>query len=677
MEQVKQLLGRARMLTLLGTGGTGKTRLAIETGRELLETYADGVWLVELAALSEDSSVAEAIASALGVREEPGRSLRESLVSFICKRDMLLILDNCEHIPALVAGEAAALLAGCPNFHILATSRQALKIAGEITLPVRPLEAFNVWTRQRDRQPLAEDIAKFDAVRLFVERARAVVPSFALTDENAADIARICWRLDGIPLAIELAAARLRVLTPAQISDRLDNQFKLLKGGGQTVLPHQQTLRALIDWSYDLLDQKERILFHRLGVFAGGRTLEAVEAVCSGGDVAEDDILDLLQQLADKSLIFVESDRRSPARYVLIESVWQYAREKLEASGEFDTLRDRHLSYCLSIVERVGPELRGPNPAPSLRRLSAESLNLRFALEHAAERTGGVEEALRLVASLERYWEICGNLEEAHRLAVAIVKRPDCAEHPVLFAEALTCASRVAWAKDLYDEGLRELEAAFEILEKCNRTDLIGFLSGYKGFLLFSGGNAEEARACFERAWEIGQTTRDQRMLALAMAGRGSLAAHDGRLEEAFEIKTEALRRFRELGDIWIVGYSLWGLAQVALALGCAARARDALREWALIARELGNRWSTPHLVQHLADAARIEGKPELAARLFGAAERLRENLVIRFAPLEAAHYDKSIKVLTDVISPEDLQTHWQAGKHLRPETALDLALAG
>lgn len=677
MEQVKQLLGRARMLTLLGTGGTGKTRLAIETGRELLETYADGVWLVELAALGGDSSVAEAIASALGVREEPGRTLRDSLISFICKRDMLLILDNCEHIPALVANEATALLAGCPNFHILATSRQALKIAGEITLPVRPLEAFNVWNRPRDRQALAADIAKFDAVRLFVERARAVVPSFALTDGNAADIARICWRLDGIPLAIELAAARLRVLTPAQISDRLDNQFKLLKGGGQTVLPHQQTLRALIDWSYDLLDQQERVLFHRLGVFAGGRTLEAVEAVCSGGEVDEDDILDLLQQLADKSLVFVEGEGHGPARYTLIESVWQYAREKLEASGEFDALRDRHLSYCLSIVERAGPELRGPNPAPSLRRLAAESLNLRFALEHAAEREGGVEEALRLVASLERYWEICGNLEEARRLAEAIVKRPDCAEHPVLFAQALTCASRVAWAKDLYADGLRELEAAYEILEKSNRSDLTGFLSGYKGFLLFSGGNAAEARACFERAWDIGQATGDPRMLALAIAGRGSLAAHDGRLEEAFEIKTDALRRFRELGDIWIVGYSLWGLAQVALALGRAAEARDALREWALIARELGNRWSIPYLVQHLADAARIEGKPELAARLFGAAERLRESLGIRFAPSEVAQYDRSIKALSDVISPEDLQTHWQAGKHLRPETALDLALAG
>ncbi len=677
LEQVKELVGRNRILTLLGTGGTGKTRLAIEAGRELLESYVDGVWLVELAAHDEDAGVADAIASVLGVREDPGRTAHESLIGFIGKREMLLILDNCEHLLGAVTAEAAGLLAKCANLHVLATSRQALRMPGEVTLPVFPLPAFDIWHRSRDRPPNAEEVARFDAVRLFVERAQAVLPSFQLDDANAPAIARICWRLDGIPLAIELAAARLRVLTPGQIAERLNDRFKLLRGGGQTVLPHQQTLRALIDWSYDLLDRKERILFHRLGVFAGGRSLEAVEVVCSGGEVGLDDILDLLQQLADKSLIFIENEAGAPPRYTLIESVWQYAREKLAESGEFDTLRDRHLDYCLALVEKAGPHLVGPDPGKWVRRLAAETLNIRFALEYAAERIGGCETALRLVAGLERFWEIGGNLEEARRQAEAILARVDAAEHPEWHGRALACAGRIAWAQDRYEEGLRHFANAGMILEPLNRPDLLGLLHGSEGFLMLSVGDIDGARRRFERAEEIGKQTGDRRIFALVEAGLGSIAAQEQRLEEAFEFKRRALAMFRELGDKWIVGYSLWGHAQVALAIGRPAPAREALREWAEIAREVGNRWSAPYLLQHLADAARLEGKPELAARLFGAAELQREKLGVRFSPLEQILYEASLAALRALLKPEDLATHWAAGKHLRAGTALELALEG
>lgn len=677
MEQVKELVGRHRFLTLLGTGGTGKTRLASEVGRELLESYPDGVWLVELAALDEDASVADAIASALGVREEPGHTLRESLLSFVCKREMLLILDNCEHIVDAVAAETTSMLAGCPKMHVLATSRQALRIPGEVTLPVLPLPLFDVWGRSQDRPPVAEEIAKFDAVSLFIERAKAVQPSFQLNDTNALDIARICWRLDGIPLAIELAAARLRVLSPGQIAERLNDRFKLLKGGGQTVLPHQQTLRALIDWSYDLLDQKERTLFHRLGVFVGGRSLEAVEAVCSGGDVEADDILDLLQQLTDKSLIFVESQDDGPPRFTLIESVWHYAREKLAESGELDALRDRHLDYCLDLVEQAGSHLVGPAPAKWVQRLAAETLNLRYALEYATDRSGGGETALRLVAGLERYWEIGGNLKEARRHAEAILARPDAASFPEWHARALICAGRIAWAQDRYEDGLRYAEDARAVLEAFPLTDLLGLLHGVTGFLTLSLGDIDGAKQSFERAEEIARKIGDQKLLAMIEAGRGTIAAQEGRLDEAFESKRKALGMFRAIGDKWIVGYSLWGYAQVALALSRPAVAREALREWAGIAREVGNRWSAPYLLQLLADTARFEGKPELAARLFGAAEQQRESLGARFSSLEQNLYDASIVALDALLTPEDKATHWQAGRHLRLAAALDLALAG
>ena len=673
LEQVKELLGKTRALTLLGTGGTGKTRLAIEVGRELLDDYPDGVWLVELATLENDSSLSDAVASALGVREEAGHSMRESLAAFLSGREMLLILDNCEHIIDSVSSEVSALLSHCKNVGVLATSRQALRITGEVTFPVRPLEAFDVWRRPKDRPLSADDIAGFDAVKLFVDRAQAVVPAFRLTDENAPDIARICWRLDGIPLALELAAARLRVLTPAQIAERLNDQFKLLKGNA--VLPHQQTLRALIDWSYDLLTGPEKVLFHRLGVFAGGRTIEAVEAVCTDGEA--DDVLDLLQQLAEKSLLFIDQDPSAGPRFTLLESVWQYAREKLKESGEMESLQERHLDYYLALVKDAGPHLTGPDPEIHLRKLSSDSLNLRYALEWAAERPGGAGPGLELVAGLERYWEICGNLEEARRHCEALLARADCGTLPRLHARAMMSAGRIAWAQDRYGEGRELLDRALGIFQQLGDEEMVGFASGYEGFLAFSQGDREVARECFQKTAEIGDRTAHRKLQALALAGEGTLAASEGNPELAFDLKLQALQIFREVGDRWIVGYSLWGLAQAALALGRTAPAREALAEWAHIAREFRNQWAIPYIVQHLADAARLEGKPDLAARLFGAAEQQREKFGIRFSPSEQAVCEASVAALKAGIDDECFRTHWKAGRHLRPEAALELALAG
>lgn len=673
LEQVKSLLGRSRVLTLLGTGGTGKTRLALEAGRELLENYPDGVWLVELASMEEDSMLLDPIAAVLGVREEPGRSLGESVASFLCQRKLLLILDNCEHLPQAVLRDVAPLVSSCRSVNILATSRQALHLPGEVTYPVRPLAAFNVWGRSRDRGVTVADIEDYESVRLFVDRAQAVVPTFRLSEDNAADVARICWRLDGIPLALELAAARLRVLTPAQIAERLSDQFRLLKGNA--VLPHQQTLRALIDWSYDLLSAPEKRLFHRLGVFAGGRTIDAVEEVCMEG--IEEDGLDLLQQLADKSLIFVEQDPALGARYTLLESVWQYAREKLAESGEMQALQDRHLQYYLGIVESAVPHLRGRDPAPFLKRLSADLLNLRYAMEWAAERPADPQPGLRFVSAMERYWEICGNLQEARRHCEAVLGRHDAGEHPALYARALTSAGRVSWAQDLYTEGRASLTRAIEIFERLGDEEMLGFASGYLGFLIFSEGDRVSAAECFARTREIAARLGVAKMQALAIAGEGSLVAAAGRLEEAFAMKREALKRFRETGDKWIVGYSLWGVALAALALKRPADARPALEEWAGIAREVGNRWAIPYIIQHLADAARLEGKPELAARLLGFAEYQRKRFGLRFSHAEQATYEELLAGLRQMLSAEAFETLWKAGAHLRPEAALDLALAG
>lgn len=300
MAEVKQLLTNSRLLTLTGAGGCGKTRLGLQVSADLLEEYVDGVWLAELAALTDPMLVPQAVASVLSAREEPGRQQIETLTDFLKLKSLLLVLDNCEHLVAACAQLATALLRFCPNLWILATSREALGIAGETIWRIPPLSLPSAQMAPLER------LIQYEAVRLFIERATAVLPAFTVTNQNAPAVAQVCYRLDGIPLAIELAAARVKVLTVEQIYDRLDNQFRLLTGGSRTALPRQQTLRGAIDWSYNLLSEAEQALLCRLSVFAGGWTLEAAEAICAGENIDEIEVLDLLTYLADKSLVIVE-----------------------------------------------------------------------------------------------------------------------------------------------------------------------------------------------------------------------------------------------------------------------------------------------------------------------------------------------------------------------------------
>ena len=335
MEEIKRLLEKNRLLTLTGTGGTGKTRLSLEIGAQLVSEFRDGVWLVELAPSRKRVESSRSLPPPLGSARSRNVALRETLLSFLRGKHLLLLLDNCEHLLGAAAALALDLLRVCPQVKILATSRHSLGIAGEATFPVPTLTMLDVRLVELSGPNMAERLSQYEAVKLFIERATAVRPDFAVTNANAPALAEICSRLDGIPLAIELAAARVRVLDLDQIAERLHDRFRLLRSGGRIGgLPHQQTLQALIDWSHDLLSEQERILFRRLGVFVGGRTLRGAGSVCSGEGTDEIEILDLLQQLVDKSLVMVEREAGGRPRYTMIESVWQYPRDKLEASGE-------------------------------------------------------------------------------------------------------------------------------------------------------------------------------------------------------------------------------------------------------------------------------------------------------------------------------------------------------
>ncbi len=414
--EVQRLLAETRLLTLTGSGGAGKTRLALQAAAGLLSEFEDGVWWVELASLTDPVLVPQAIGSALGLRDEAKRPLLDQLGDHLCGKRMLLVLDNCEHLITACATCVDVLLHAAPDLHILVTSREPLAIAGETTYRVPSL---NVPDREH-LPPLAE-LAQFEAVRLMVERGAVVLPGFAVTDVNGTAIADICQRLDGIPLAIELAAARIKTLPVEELRARLGDRLRVLTGGSRIALPRHRTLRATLDWSYGLLAEPERILLRRLAVFAGGWTLEAAEVVCGGDGLPEAGVLDHLAGLVDKSLVTLELPDAA-GRYRMLETVRQYATERLVESGETDRLRQTHAKFFLELAEEAEPKLFGPEQDAWFARLEAEHSNLRAALEWL----DALEEAmqgLRLAGALWRFWEVRGHLAEGRSWLSEMLRR--------------------------------------------------------------------------------------------------------------------------------------------------------------------------------------------------------------------------------------------------------------
>ena len=673
LEGVKRLLGSTRLLTLMGTGGTGKTRLALETGAQVIQEFRDGVWLVELALISEPERVEEAVAAALGVREEPERALRATLVNFLRGKNILILFDNCEHLLAMISMLGADLLRSCPRLKILATSRHSLGISGEATFFVPPLQMLEIGDEDFRGAGFARRLSQYEAVKLFAARAVAVSPDFVLTDDNASAVAEICRRLDGIPLAIELAAARVRLLSPDQIASRLDDRFRLLRGGSRDGLPHQQTLQALIDWSHDLLSEPERIAFRRMGVFGGGRTLEALEAVCSGDGIEEFEVLDLLEQLVDKSLISVERDASGNTRYTMIESVWHYSREKLEASGEAAALRDRHLKYFLDFALKAAPHLEGPDQKTWLDSCQSELFNLRFAMEWAIK-SRKAESGLRLFGALYRVIEIRSNLAEAWEVAIRLLALPDGDVALKYKADARIAAGRLAWAADRYDESRKFYADAQQLYDAAGDERGSVLADMLTGFLDRGDGDTESAEKRFQRALAGGRRIKLAYVEAGCLSGLGSIAMDRGDLEVARRLKEESLAIYERLGDHWIIGLILGGVTRVATAQGDFSRARSALAEWARITRELGNRWTLPDILDCYADLALASNEVQRAARLFGAAEATRESVGGQLSANEAAQHEASLKSLSEKMSESELREAWEAGRVATPWEVIEKA---
>ncbi|HET9589239.1 MAG TPA: tetratricopeptide repeat protein [Anaerolineales bacterium] len=615
VEVKRQLLGD-RLVTLTGPGGTGKTRLALQVGAELLELFPDGVWLVELASLSDPALVPQSVASVLGIREAAGRPILTVLTDYLRSRELLLILDNCEHLLAACAQLVATLLQACPHNCILATSREALNIPGEFSFRVPSLSIPDIH-----HLPSLPALSQYEAMRLFVERAEIIQPGFELTEMNAPAIAQICRRLDGIPLAIELSVARVKIMPVEQVAARLDDRFRLLTGGSRTALPRHQTLRALIDWSYDLLSETERTLFRRLSVFAGGWTLEAAEAICAGDGLEAGDILDLLTQLVNKSLAIPDTGSDAQARYRLLETIRQYARERLLEAGGGEGVRGRHLEHYLKFAERAEPELRGPDQVAWLDRLEKEIDNIRAALEWALE--ANIEAGLRIASALLWFWHIRGGKSEGiewlERALSADKQENTASSSTVIRGKALNAAGTLMIMHGNADRARQISEESLALHQKLGSPGKRGV--AYALWNLAQGASyhedLEQARDLTEKSLALFREVGDKFGVAQCLDHLGSYSLIKGDFVQAKKIWEEDLALRRELGDKDGVAWSLSLLGNLALWQGDYEQAMTLYTGSQEAFREIGNKWAVSTALSGMGSVMLAQGQFEQAAKLY------------------------------------------------------------
>ena len=633
----------ARLVTLTGHGGCGKTRLALQVGAALLPHFSAGVWLVELAPLTDPEFLPGAVAAALGLSSAPGQTDLAGLIDHLRPLRTLLMLDNCEHLVQVVAQLAEALVQACPQVSILATSREMLGIPGERPCLVPPLSTPG------HRAALAPaDLLGYEAVRLFVERAAFVAPDFVLDAGNALAVAQICHRLDGIPLAIELAAARLRILPVHQIAVRLDDVFRLLTGGSRTALPRHQTLQALIDWSFALLTPHEAVLLQRLAVFQHGWTLEAAEAICAGEEgVATAEVFELLARLIDKSLVQVARSRPGRgARYHLLETIRQYASAKLAESGEADVVRQRHAAYFFNLAETGAPKSPGASTEMGwINRMETENGNLRAALSWSLA-TMGADRALSLGGS----GEIRTGAWALNRLGWLARERGD------------------------YVVARARLEQSMAVYRELGDPLGIAWTGNTLGEVLLMQNDLAAAQACLDESLAIARELGEPTAIGWALNHLGHVAQRRGELEPARQRQQASLAAFEAHGD-YARGeaWALHDLGEIALAASDGPLARQLLLRSLEVANHVKDAAVVAWCLAGLAGAATLTGEPGQGAWLWGASEALRLGTASREAPAGAATHARLQTEARARLGEDAFATAWANGRSATQERITEL----
>lgn len=721
-----------RLLTLTGPGGTGKTRLAVQAATDAIADFPGGVRFVNLAPLSDPKLVVSAIAQALGFRETAGRPLMEVVKEQLAAAGrMLLVLDNLEQV-AGAAPEISEILDACPLIKAMVTSRTVLRVYGEreFSVPPLPLPDPDV--------PLSPGrLLDFPSIALFVQRAKAVKPDFSLTAQNVAPIVQICRRLDGLPLAIELAAARVKVLPPASLLSRLASRLELLTAGAQDLPERQRTLRRAIDWSHDLLTPSEQKLFRRLSVFTGGCTLEAAEAVCNAPEDLEADLLDTLTSLIDKSLLNQTGPGDGEPRFTMLETIREYGRERLTQSGELDGTRRAHAAYCLVLAEEGESEMAPAEREAWLGRCDAEHDNFRAAIEYLVE-SGNAEWGLRLGGALFWFWERREHLMEARRYFAALLDIP--ASNPLSLerARALYAAGVLADAQldsdplrnpehpspvpsqrsHAYDgraasalfqkslemhrelgdkQGMARVESALAIVANkagrypearshIERALLLWKELGSNRFILGLSnlaniakkqGDYAIARMAYETTLDAFRDSGDYRGMAVALNGLGDVAAAQGDLADARRLYSDSLQTFRRIGDEWGAAGVLRDLGDLACRVPDHAGAARLYKEALAAFHKLGHRRGMAVVLEHLAACANLSDRPERAITFAGAAAAMRENLGISLSQAEQEVLDQTIKAACAKLSEAERNRAWAEGHSMTTDQVLQLALSG
>lgn len=676
LKDIAKLLSATRFLTMIGPGGVGKTRLAIQTAHDSIKKFQDGVCWVELVGLQDGSLIPQEIAQALGVREISNQPLMETLKTHLKSRALLLVLDNCEHLIAACAQTVEGLLASCPKLKILATSRERLDLFNETTwnVPSLPLP-------ESQKSLSLKQLKEIASIELFVERAVNVKSDFVLTEQNAVSVVQICNRLDGIPLAIELAAARIRVLAVDEIASRLNDRFSLLTSGTRTALPRQQTLRAAIDWSHDLLTEPEQILFRRLAVFAGGFTLDAAESVCSEG-MKRSDILDLLGRLVDKSLVIVdEATAMAKTRYRLLETIREYALVKLTEAEEMTLLRDRHLEYFMKLAERLAADLFTSAQVEWFALAEIEVDNMRSGMEWSmlidtAENPEAAawrkETGLRLVGGFEWFWQRRYQQETIERLKNMLARGGD----PTLGrARALNALGQLLWAANNFHEARKYVEEALSINRSLDDRLTLAWSLAYLGGAASGQGDYVFAQARLEESLTIAQTLGSQRkhVVAHSLLRLGDMYVLKREYSNAQPHYEEAARLMREVREINWLGYIVRRLGYVKLHLGSRADVSAFFSESLTLNVEVAHQLGTIACLGAFAALALAQGKEMRAAQLCGAAERLL--VAASFQRWDQVEYDQTVMELRSNVDSKTLEKAWAKGAAMTLEDAIAFAL--
>jgi predicted ATPase/class 3 adenylate cyclase len=701
--------GETRLLTLTGPGGTGKTRLALQAAADLLDVFSDGTFFVPLATVSEVELLLPAVAETLGVMEAEEQPLDETLKDYLSERRMLLVLDNFEQVLG-AAPAVMELLAAAPGIKVLATSRAPLGLYGEHEFPVPPLTLPDL----RNPPPL-ERLTQYEAVGLFVERARALKPDFKVTNESAPAVAEICVRLDGLPLAIELAAARIKLLPPRAMLHRLGSRLKLLTGGARDLPERQRTLRATIEWSFALLEEGEQLLFRRLAVFSGGRTLEAIEEICDAEGDLPVDSFEGVSSLFDKSLLRQEEGPNEEPRFVMLETVHEFAREKLQGSGEAEEIKRRHAEHFLTLAEEAYPKLRGPDQLQWLERLEAEHDNMRAALSWALGRKEA-ELALRLGGALSGFWSKRGYYGEGRRWlegALAIEGRgsPEvramalagvgdlaleqgeldraqqaCEEGLEFLAHDATVVSEaklillaflgwVAWEREEYEQAKQLFEEGLALSREMRDTWWLASALSNLAVVSHFLGNSEKATELYEESMSLFREKGDKRRLATCLNNLAMVMCSQGDLGWAAKLIEEAVALLRELGARGVVSIGLCNLGWIAILQDDLGRAADLYRESLSLSWETGVNPVVQRTLEGIACLAGANGEAERAARLWGAAQALHKAKGIPRDIDFLAEADARISAVRMSMGEQAWEEAWRKGRVMTLDEAVTYAL--